>query len=65
MVEMLSAFTWSSSDRKSGNACVWVGEGPAGGGDDGGVEVDKIRCRCTSPRNTLPMWAIRVLDAVC
>lgn len=26
-----------------------------GGGDDGGVDVERMRCRCTSPRNTLPM----------
>ena len=33
-----------------------------GGGEDGGVDVDKRRCRCTSPRNTLPMWDISRLD---
>lgn len=26
-----------------------------GGGDEGGVEEDRTRCRCTSPRNTLPI----------
>ena len=29
-----------------------------GGGDEGGVDDDKCLCRCTSPKNTLPMAVI-------
>ena len=50
----------SMTETDSGMDAIWSGEVedevPAfGGGEDGGVEVDRMRCRCTSPRNTLPI----------
>lgn len=57
-----------SATAKSGMDAICNGEGEEevptfGGGDDGGVEVDKMRCRCTSPRNTLPILCFDIVGA--
>ena len=50
-----------SVSSRSTSLKLYVAPGPTvafGGGDDGGVDVDKCRWRWTSPRNTLPMCDI-------
>ena len=52
-----------SATKDSEMDAICNGEGcdevpPLGGGEDGGVDVDNTRCRCTSPRKTLPICDI-------